>query len=50
MLLKLNSQNEQVKVIQEFLGLTTDGIFGAIIHTGISAKRYEAIVLKRINH
>lgn len=28
MLLKLNSRGEQVKVIQEFLEITTDGIFG----------------------
>jgi N-acetyl-anhydromuramyl-L-alanine amidase AmpD len=30
MLLKLNSRNEQVKVLQEFLGLKADGIFGPI--------------------
>ena len=35
MLLKLNSHNEQVKVIQEYLGLTTDGIFGPITHQAV---------------
>ncbi|PHR48042.1 MAG: hypothetical protein COA32_05815 [Fluviicola sp.] len=35
MILRLNSRGEQVKVIQEFFGLITDGIFGPITHQAV---------------
>lgn len=35
MTLKLNSRCEQVKVIQEFLGIIADGIFDPITHQAI---------------
>lgn len=35
MILKINSRGEQVKVIQEYLEITADGIFGPITHQAV---------------